>query len=767
MKKLLLFLVLSAGSLMAQVGASGVRYVTSAPSGSCAANPPIQIVASTGLVYTCNNGTWTNQTSGGGPPTGTAGGSLSGSYPNPGLSGLTLGQPAGANAATTLSTMKYFYADLFPASCTVASVAYTKQGDCAFYTASNYATTNSQSVMLMLGANTYQTQASWVEPTGAYVVNLQGSGQAASTVQYTGSSAIPVISRALGSPYAFMSMHDFTIDGNYVASADLDLLGLNQSYFSDITAIDVAQNETYFVRFGSGFQVNASRLQAFENSGSGLGNFTGPTTYGYVTCTPSAGSVATAQCTLTSAGTGYPSGYATASIQFNGFQNGASYQPCSGTQPIGTATIAAGVVSTWSVTTTGTSCVGTVYGTIAAVFPVTHSFQFQVSDSTFEDITAYSGTNGAIYTPTNNDNFKHMHPAGVPIGILNDGASSFHDTELDSILQYGFEFEGPACSGGSDCGVSIDSTDAYYGAKQIQAPATFYFASGATNVQFGAQASLCGGTQPPGWQEFAVQTGTIDSGIGAWPAGVSIHGNDRSCAETVGDYTPLIKSPAFNVQSLSAGPQVAYFDDFMSAANAYPVSVGSPTGSGCNTSSSTAEDQNHPGNLHIYSGTAGTGTGQACSVGSGTQTAQVVTPGSSLGWTWESVVYVTTLPGTTVGAYQEGMANTEAVSPWTTGIGFYLSSANGTANNWYCRYSSTSTNSTIAAVASTWTRLTMVNDGANVHWYVNGVEATACKTAIASMPSTTQFLAFTSVALSGTSIDQYVDYVTFQRAVTR
>lgn len=44
--------------LSAQVSSPGVIYVTTAPSGSCAANPPIQIVKSTGVAYTCNNGTW-------------------------------------------------------------------------------------------------------------------------------------------------------------------------------------------------------------------------------------------------------------------------------------------------------------------------------------------------------------------------------------------------------------------------------------------------------------------------------------------------------------------------------------------------------------------------------------------------------------------------------------------------------------------------------------------------------------------------------------
>jgi hypothetical protein len=59
MKRIFATLVfLAAMSASGQVSAPGVRYVTTAPSGACSASPPIQVVISTGAVYTCNNGTW-------------------------------------------------------------------------------------------------------------------------------------------------------------------------------------------------------------------------------------------------------------------------------------------------------------------------------------------------------------------------------------------------------------------------------------------------------------------------------------------------------------------------------------------------------------------------------------------------------------------------------------------------------------------------------------------------------------------------------------
>ncbi len=68
MKKLALFLILFSGKVFSQstYWVPQVLYVASAPSGACAASPPIQIVISTGTAYTCNNGTWAAIASGGG-----------------------------------------------------------------------------------------------------------------------------------------------------------------------------------------------------------------------------------------------------------------------------------------------------------------------------------------------------------------------------------------------------------------------------------------------------------------------------------------------------------------------------------------------------------------------------------------------------------------------------------------------------------------------------------------------------------------------------
>jgi hypothetical protein len=67
---ILLAAVLSAHFVWAQgpVNNPAIRYVGTAPSGACSQSPPVQVLNSTGAIYTCDNGTWAAQTGGGTSP---------------------------------------------------------------------------------------------------------------------------------------------------------------------------------------------------------------------------------------------------------------------------------------------------------------------------------------------------------------------------------------------------------------------------------------------------------------------------------------------------------------------------------------------------------------------------------------------------------------------------------------------------------------------------------------------------------------------------
>ncbi len=109
MKRILFLLLAVPAFAQSPVIGGSVQYVTTAPSGACVASPPVKVLFSTGVIYTCDNGTWAASGGGGGPtfayPTGTgivrvAGGSAWGTTAE--LSGdITT---SGSNA-TTLATV--------------------------------------------------------------------------------------------------------------------------------------------------------------------------------------------------------------------------------------------------------------------------------------------------------------------------------------------------------------------------------------------------------------------------------------------------------------------------------------------------------------------------------------------------------------------------------------------------------------------------------------------------------------------------------------
>ena len=279
----------------------------------------------------------------------------------------------------------------------------------------------------------------------------------------------------------------------------------------------------------------------------------------------------------------------------------------------------------------------------------------------------------------------------------------------------------------------------------IELGGTFWNGTASTSANVGQQLKFGSGANPSETYVFAMNP-ALSSGFRSY------------------SFDQPLSAPSFMPQSGLNGPYSVFFDDFYSGANIAPNPIGTPTNDSC-TVNTTYTDSNHPGNLLLTSGNAGSGTGITCGLQS--ESPSVISPNTSQGWTWETAVYVPVLPGTTPGAFQAGLSHAPNANPWTTGINFYLSSANSVANDWYCAYSSTYTDTTIAASVG-WVRLTMVNDGALVHWYVNGTQVCGTGVAIASMPSTAQYPAsWSATALSTTSVTMAVDYVDWQRATAR
>jgi hypothetical protein len=418
--------------------------------------------------------------------------------------------------------------------------------DCAAAIAAVYSGEANTSTWVDIGQGSYTTRGI-IEPTGLYAVNFQGSGIFGTYLTYNGSAAVPVISRpAGGSNAAFLRISDMLIDGGATASSIIDVSQINQSFISNVEPINWAPGQDHAVRIGTtpgdSFQVHIMDLDI------GIpGAYTNPSQYASISCTPSSGVINTAACTLSNGGSGY--GSAGMTVAFRGFQGGTSNKPCSGTQPIGTATIAGGAVTALTVTTNGTSCVGTAYAQVYPVFPVNYGLVVNASDSFIDNVVTYAGSIAGIQNNAANNTFHHNHPALIPVGLQNNESATIEGLEVDSTYQYGIDFENL-----SEDGTAVYGTNGFVGPRVLPGSAAYFIASGVHNIAFGPQANLCGGTKPTNWQEFVTPSGPIDQGA-AWPSGVSVFGNDRACG-TVGDYTPQVTSPTILTSTISAASGV-------------------------------------------------------------------------------------------------------------------------------------------------------------------------------------------------------------------
>jgi hypothetical protein len=100
------------------------------------------------------------------------------------------------------------------------------------------------------------------------------------------------------------------------------------------------------------------------------------------------------------------------------------------------------------------------------------------------------------------------------------------------------------------------------------------------------------------------------------------------------------------------------------------------------------------------------------------------------------------------------------------GQGFYLSSSNANQNHWYCSYGANVNTDSGVAATSAWTHLSMVQNGTNLLWYINGTQV--CSTPIANVTSLTSYTDWKAVAQTETTaVTMYVDTYIFQRNLTR
>ncbi len=650
------------------------------------------------------------------------------------------------NATNNATTPGTYYGVWYP----VPNNAAATNADCAWYMAASYMRQNHQSAMVVFGSGHYTTNQSFINPVDGnsfddeFSVSAKGCGSGCTYITYTGPTAIPVFNRPTGGAnFTSMQIADMTIDGGAAASAAIELGSLGQSYFTNLAVGHIAPGSDHVIEFGhfggDAFQVFPSNINigVYPDSGTqNCGNFTANVVGGAIT-----------SYTVNNGGNCYATYTGTTEltvVSLRGYKGGTSTQPCT-VMPTGmTATITGNAVSAITPgSNNGSGCSGTIDVQVYQTPNVNYGVVFNNSDSSAKDIVSYVGSIAAFTTVGGDATFIHLHPSVVPNGIITIGGTHFVGTEIDDVGGYGFQIQYPFPGEGT----SIEGTNGYVGGNRfLNGSATYYFAAAtatADPVNIGASGALCTATPasaaaPPDWQEFVTQSGTINSPadyLAKASVGLSVLGNDTSCGQAMGDYTPglttgtsspasvnvmalgtatsganyssglskwnasywngsapatdswtlnnvlgtgsnpastltfthsgssgaavlalpsvttavtqsagdnstkvattayvttyLASPPAIgattpnaanfttvtaaglNLQSGAAGPYSTFFDDFYTGANMASDPIGSPTASSCSPNN-TYTDNNHPGNMLLTAGTAGTGTGIVC-----------------------------------------------------------------------------------------------------------------------------------------------------------
>lgn len=452
---------------------------------------------------------------------------------NPGSNNSQQVQQTGTSTLGVTNLNKVFHVEGFPSTCTTNEGSFTTQLECAWFSVFDYAVGNSAIVELDMGYGYYIVNHSLYEPTTNFTgISLVGAGvEGGSTILANAVLSDAVIYKNetnAGATWPQLNFRDFAINGEDQAQGCIRLWGVQNPVIKNVGCNSIPNGAPFFFQFGEPNNYGQGWVfgAVIDNVGAannGTISLPAVANRAIITPTVSGGGIATNGYVVSSGGSGYPQPSAEVVLQpyLLGNENGTSDKPCT-TMPTGLAATVngSGVITGVTSATAASGCSGNIY---VAILPQTNltiaGEDIWASDSRIYNSGVY-GVGTCFETHSGNTLFFGVHPTNCGTGILatSSGGSTnsvFRDTELDTLVQYGFDIEN------SGNGGVIEGTNAFNNFPDSFSP--FHIAAGAT-MQFGPQASLSSaGTTD--YHEFLMPYGTFET-QGYLPEGSSVCPND-------------------------------------------------------------------------------------------------------------------------------------------------------------------------------------------------------------------------------------------------
>lgn len=322
------------------------------------------------------------------------------------------------------------------------------QLDCAFYIAQSQVTTTI-GVDLELGGKSYTSAIGMTWPTvgtpGLPGVNIHGVGVGSSIITLTSSIAVGMINvPPANTDFVLprLQFSDFTLDAHGNAPAVFDLHACQQCEIRNMDLRNAAPGSDHYFEAGTigggakGYVYELTMENVSEGYGpsGGGGHGNGAATF---TVTVTGGVPA---ITVTNGGTGYSSQLAFRLVRSGGLE------ACSSVGTF-TPTVSGGVITAVSTTSTGCAATGQTFVQLYPQTNVAYGFKFSTMTDSHFITSLTTGSVGAtcgIFASdhTGSNVFFKLHPIGTFNGVCDSGNDDYYGTQIDSVYNWGFDFEG-------------------------------------------------------------------------------------------------------------------------------------------------------------------------------------------------------------------------------------------------------------------------------------------------------------------------------------